>query len=69
MNAGEETMPLAPDEALTVCGGRIKPDETTPQAEWRDRRLYFCARACLRAFEGDPERFLAGEIEHPTDDD
>jgi YHS domain-containing protein len=31
--------------------------------------VYFCTRACLRAFESDPDRFMAGEIEHPADPD
>jgi YHS domain-containing protein len=36
---------------------------------YEGERLYFCTRACLRVFEENPEPFIAGEIEHPLDDD
>jgi len=32
-------------------------------------RVYFCTRACLRVFEQDPDPFIAGEIEHPIDEE
>ena len=35
---------------------------------YRGERIYFCTRACLRAFERDPDPFMAGEIEHPEED-
>jgi len=31
--------------------------------------MYFCRRACRRVFEQDPDRFMAGEIPHPTEED
>jgi YHS domain-containing protein len=36
-------------------------------AIFHGERLYFCNPACLLAFESDPERFIAGEIEHPEE--
>jgi len=54
-------------EILTVCGGRMKDPEKFPSAIFRGERVYFCTAACLSAFESDPERFMAGEIEHPED--
>ncbi len=56
-------------ETLTVCGGKIKDPERYPSAIFRGERVYFCTRACLQVFESDPERFMAGEIEHPADEE
>ncbi len=54
---------------LTVCGGKIENPERFPSAVFKGERLFFCTTACLRAFESDPERFMAGEIEHPMDEE
>ncbi len=54
-------------EILTVCGGKIKDPQKFPGAMFRGERVYFCTQACLMAFESDPERFMAGEVEHPED--
>lgn len=51
--------------AQTACGGKIKDPEQFPSADFKSQRVYFCTRACLLAFEADPERFMADEIEHP----
>jgi YHS domain-containing protein len=56
-------------EFQTVCGGKIKDPRNYPSAVYRGEPVYFCTRACLRAFESDPERFMAGEIEHPLDEE
>ena len=40
-----------------------------PSAEYRGERVYFCTKACLRVFEQNPEAFMAGEVEHPLDDE
>ena len=56
-------------QALTVCGGKIKDTTRYPSALYKGERVYFCTRACLRIFKTDPDRFIAGEIEHPTDDE
>lgn len=59
---------LIPDpELLTVCGGKMKDPDQFPSAIYHDERVYFCTSACLLAFESDPDRFMAGEIEHPED--
>lgn len=49
----------------TACGGKLKEASDFPSAIYRGERIYFCAGACLRAFERDPGPFMAGEIEHP----
>jgi len=56
-------------EYKTVCGGAIKDPENYPSAIHHGERFYFCTRACLRVFEQDPELFLAGDVEHPLDEE
>ncbi len=63
---------LAPShetETRTVCGGKISDPDRYPRALYRGQRVYFCTRACLQAFALDPDRFMAGEIEHPIEDE
>ena len=63
--------PLAPSsasETRTVCGGVISNPDSYPSALHHGQRVYFGLRACLRAFESDPDRFMAGEIEHPAEE-
>ncbi len=66
------TPPAAPDPEqgiLTVCGGRIEDPDEFPSAVFQGEKIYFCHPACLRAFLQGPPRFMAGEIEHPPEDD
>jgi len=56
-------------EMLTACGGKIKDPGKFPSTMFEGKRVYFCTRACLSAFESDPERFMTGEIEHPIEND
>jgi YHS domain-containing protein len=53
----------------TVCGGALREPSKFPSAVYGNEIVYFCTRACLCAFEKDPEKFMAGEIEHPLEDD
>jgi YHS domain-containing protein len=55
-------------EIKTVCGGVLKEPSKYPSAEYRGQRVYFCTKACRRAFEQAPDIFMAGEIEHPVDE-
>lgn len=55
--------------AQTVCGGKLKDTAAYPSAVYRGERIYFCTRACLRVFEQNPDPFIAGEIEHPLEED
>ncbi|MEK7324440.1 MAG: hypothetical protein AAB217_04175 [Chloroflexota bacterium] len=61
--------PMNDSEAVTACGGKIAEPDRYPSAIYRGQRVYFCTQACWRAFEADPGRFMAGEIEHPTDEE
>ena len=54
--------------AKTVCGGKIKNTADFPSAIYEGEQIYFCTRACLRVFEENPEPFIAGEIDHPLDE-
>ncbi len=65
----EQPLPKEDQEFFTTCGGKIKDPDRYPSAIYRSQRVYFCTRACLRVFESDPDRFIAGKIEHPTDED
>ena len=56
-------------EYNTVCGGVIKDPENYPSAIYHGERLYFCTHACLRVFEQNPDPFLAGNVEHPLDEE
>ncbi|MEW6092913.1 MAG: methyltransferase domain-containing protein [Chloroflexota bacterium] len=60
---------VKPLDIFTACGGKIKDTARYPSAIFRGEQVYFCTRACLRTFESDPEGFMAGEIEHPTEDE
>jgi YHS domain-containing protein len=51
----------------TVCGEKIEDPRDFPSAEYDGKTVYFCTKRCLAAFETDPDRFIAGEIEHPLD--
>ena len=56
-------------EYKTACGGKLKDPTNYPNADYQGERVYFCTRACLRVFEQDPDAFIAGEVEHPTEDE
>ena len=54
-------------QAQTACGGTIINPENFPSAAYHGKRVYFCILACLKAFEENPDLFMAGEIAHPID--
>lgn len=41
-----------------VCGMRVDPTETDLVATHQEKDYYFCAEACRRAFEKNPEKYL-----------
>ena len=53
----------------SACGGILKDPSAYPSAMFNGETVYFCNNACLKAFLKAPEAFLAGEIEHPLEDD
>jgi len=65
-----QTVPATqPPEYKTACGGVLKDPANYPSAIYRNERIYFCTRACLRVFEQDPDPFMAGDVEHPLEED
>jgi YHS domain-containing protein len=56
-------------EYKTACGGKIKDLSAYPSEEYRGEQIYFCTHACLRVFKQAPDAFMAGEVEHPIEDD
>lgn len=64
-----QPIPALPPEYKTVCGGALKDPSKYPSAIYRGEWVYFCTRACLRVFEQDPDPFMAGQVEHPLDED
>jgi YHS domain-containing protein len=56
-------------EYKTACGGVLRDPANYPSAMHYGERIYFCTRACLRVFEQDPDPFMAGEVEHPLEED
>ena len=58
-----------PQEIKSACGGILKDPSRYPSAMFNGERVYFCANACLKAFLSAPEAFMAGEVEHPLDED
>jgi len=53
----------------TPCGGTLKDPTNYPSAEYRGEIINFCTRVCLRVFQEDPDAFMAGDVEHPTEED
>jgi YHS domain-containing protein len=55
-------------EYKTACGGKLKDPSKYPSAIYLGERVYFCTRACLHTFERDPDKFMAGDVEHPQEE-
>lgn len=53
----------------TACGGILKTLTGYPSAQYNGEMIYFCTNACWKAFLSAPDAFMAGEIEHPLEDD
>lgn len=53
----------------SACGGILKDPSRYPSAMFNGETVYFCTIACLHAFLGAPEAFMAGEVEHPEEDE
>ena len=63
----EDNQQMVP--ARTACGGTLEDTNGYPSVMYRGERVYFCTKACLSVFEQDPDRFMAGEVEHPIDEE
>lgn len=56
-------------EFRTACGGIITDPSKYPREEYRGETTYFCTEACLNVFLLNPDAFMAGEVEHPHDEE
>ena len=54
---------------LSACGDKLTDPENYPSADYNGKRVYFCTRACLRAFEQNTDEFMNGEVKHPSDEE
>ena len=64
-----EPTPAQSPKYMTACGGKLKDPTKYPSADYRGEQVYFCTRACLRVFEQDSDAFMAGQVEHPLEED
>jgi len=51
----------APMAIDPVCKMEVKESEAAATSEYRGKKYYFCAAGCKKAFDQDPEKYLAGE--------
>ena len=42
-----------------VCGMQVDPCKTELKADYEDKRFYFCAEGCLKAFEKNPAKYMS----------
>jgi len=57
-----ETAPAAagqPEIAQKICPVMGNPIDPNIHTDYKDRRIYFCCTSCLKAFEADPEKYIA----------
>jgi YHS domain-containing protein len=43
----------------TLCGDVITKPEDHSSAEYRGEKVYFCAESCLKAFQDNPDKYVA----------
>jgi YHS domain-containing protein len=58
-----------PKGYYTACGGHIYEPERYLSVVYKGKQVFFCNKNCFEAFKTDPDRFMAGEIEHPLGQD
>jgi len=54
---GGEQMAIDP-----VCKMEVKESEAAATSEYKGKKYYFCAEACKKAFDKNPEKYLAPEM-------
>jgi len=45
--------------AQKLCPVMGNPIDPNIHADYKSRRIYFCCTSCLKAFEKDPEKYIA----------
>ncbi len=46
-----------------VCGMDIDPSSAAGKMEYKGQTYYFCSPGCKRAFDKDPEKYVAAGAE------
>ena len=44
-----------------VCKMEVEESTAAATSEYKGKKYYFCAPGCKKAFDQDPEKYLAGE--------
>jgi YHS domain-containing protein len=55
-------MPIDP-----VCGMEVDKETAPARSEYRGKTYYFCAISCKNDFEEDPEIYLQGYDDEPSE--
>lgn len=42
-----------------VCNMEVDPKKAAAQSSYKGEMVYFCAVACKRAFDADPEKYVS----------
>ena len=42
-----------------VCGMQLLPEKAAAKVDYQGQTYYFCAEACRKQFEAEPERYVA----------
>ena len=45
----------------TVCKMKVEESEATATSDYKGKKYYFCSVGCKKAFDQDPEKYLAEE--------
>lgn len=45
-----------------VCGKKVENSQSTPSAEYKKKRYFFCSEKCKQAFEREAERMRLQEL-------
>ena len=48
-----------PEIAQKICPVLGNPIDPNVHTDYNGRRIYFCCTSCLKAFEADPEKYIA----------
>ena len=46
-----------------VCNMEVDESKPAATSEYKEKKYYFCAVGCKRAFDQNPEKYLAAEKE------
>lgn len=48
-------------EKDAVCGMDVDPQTARQKSEYQGKTYYFCAPGCKKAFDAEPEKYLAAD--------